>query len=1025
MGITKFVLKKPVTTILAVLCLIIFGYQSITTATLELTPETEMPMMIVSTIYPGASPEDVNELISKPIEEAVSTLSGIDKVTVTSSEQSSIVMIQYDYEADIDDAYDELKKAIDTVERELPEDANTPAVLEINMNSSADISMVVENSKVDNISSYVDSEIIPELEKISTAAEVNVTGSETEYIQIELIEEMVNQYGLTMASISNDIAAANIAYPAGEASMGSQDLSVSTRMNFDTVELLKEIPLTTKTGGTIYLQDVANIVLTVEEVESIARYNGNQTVSIGITKQQSVTSMDLSEDVIEIIDAMMREDENLNITVVNDKADSILESILSVVETLFLAIVIAMIIIWLFFGDIKASLIVGSAIPISIFTSLIAMNLMDVSLNIITLCALTLGVGMMVDNSIVVLESCFRVSADNQKKGIIEYTKHALEGTGIVASSVVASTVTTCVVFIPLMFLSGMSGQMFGPLGFTIVVCMVASLVSSLTVVPLSYLLWKPVEKEKAPLSKTIENIQDGYRKLMRFMLPKKKTVMLTSIILLVFSFFLATKLRVELMPTDDLGEISLTIDTRPGMEIEKVDEILLEIEELIVSHPDVDNYITKNGSSGVRGGTSSTIDIYLKSDREMETSEVIDFWKLEMQEFANCQITVEENSSMSAMQAETNFSTIIRGSDYDEIKETSDAIVADLMKREEVTRVHSDAENAAPVIEVEVDAVKAKAYGLNAATIGSYLNQHLSGVEATELEVDGENIEVKVEYPEGSYETLDEVMGITIPTQSGSFVLLTDVANVGFEDSPATIRRENKEYIITIEAEYTEAAVGNTKMALTNEVVKPHLTETITTGTNAIDQMMNDEFMALGTALVTAVFLVFVVMAAQFESPKFSIMVMLTIPFSLIGSFGLMWLLDSEISMISLVGFLMLVGTVVNAGILYVDTVNQYRETMDRDVALIEAGATRLRPILMTTLTTVISMIPMAMELGSSGAMTKGLAVVNIGGIAASTCLSLIMLPVFYSIISKNPKDIEKKKMKKWFNKRKVKEEQ
>lgn len=1012
MGITKFVLKRPVTTVLAILCLIVFGYQSITGASLELTPDMDMSMMIILTTYSGASPDDVNELVTKPIEDSVSTLSGLDSISSRSSEGMSMIMLEYAYGTDMDEAYDELKKKVDlAANMSLPEDADSPSIIEMSSSASADMTLVIDNQTEDSLYNYVNNEIAPEFEKLSDVAEVAVTGGSEEYIRVELMEEKMKQYGVTISSVAADIASADISYPAGSTKVGSQEFSVSTKMNYNTQEALAEIPLTTSENGIVYLEDVAFVYTYSDKGNSIARYNGNDTVSLQITKQQSSTSMELSTQVKGVIERLKRADGDLNITVVNDNADSIVSSLKSVAETLMMAIVISMVIIWLFFGDLKASLIVGSSIPVSILSSLIAMNQMGLTLNVITLSALTLGVGMMVDNSIVVLESCFRVT-DQRKAGFVEYMRDALEGTTVVGSSVVASTVTTCVVFLPLAVLTGMTGQLLGPLGYTIVFCMAASLLSSLSVVPLCYMLYRPREKQNAPLSRPIVNMQDAYRKIMRTILPKKKTVMGISVLLLLLSFFLASKLGMELMASDDQGQISITVETRPGMETEKVDQVLKQVEEIIKSHDDLEAYMTTSGGSGMMSGSgSSTITAYLKEGRNMSTAEVARQWKRELNGISNCSITVDVSGSMSMMSSfGESFETILKGADYDEVKEAADEIVAELMERREVTNVHSDSENSAPVVEIEVDAVKAKAAGLTAASIGSSLNQMISGIKAAELDVDGNSISVMVEYPEGSYETLDQVRGIVLSTARGGFVLLTDVAKVGFADSPASIVREDKEYKITISADYTEFATAQTMMDLNQEVVNPNLTETVSTGLNSMDQAMTDEFGALFGAIGTAVFLIFVVMAAQFESPKFSLMVMVTIPFSLIGSFGLLWLTDCKISMMSLVGFLMLVGTVVNSGILYVDTVNQYRDTMDRDTALIEAGATRLRPILMTTLTTIISMIPMALALGNSGEMTRGLAIVNIGGLTASTVLSLLMLPVFYSIMSRTPKEERKK---------------
>jgi len=324
-------------------------------------------------------------------------------------------------------------------------------------------------------------------------------------------------------------------------------------------------------------------------------------------------------------------------------------------------------------------------------------------------------------------------------------------------------------------------------------------------------------------------------------------------------------------MSADDQGEVSISVETRPGLETAKIDEILVQIEEIITVHPDLNAYMATSGGGGLMSSGSASITAYLNDDREMSTAEVSAQWKKELQDITNCEITVSVRGSMSMMSSfGESFDAIIQGADYDEVKQVTDDIVQELMERPEVTRVHSDAENSSPVVEVNVDAVKARAVGLTASSIGSTLNQMISGIEATELDVDGNKISVMVEYPEGTYETLDQVKGIVLTTGSGGSVLLTDVADVGFQDSPASIRRENKQYKITISAEYTDQATEQSKMVLNQEVVKPHLTETVTTGVNSMDQSMNDEFAALFKAIGIAIFLIFVVMAAQFESPKY-----------------------------------------------------------------------------------------------------------------------------------------------------------
>lgn len=349
----------------------------------------------------------------------------------------------------------------------------------------------------------------------------------------------------------------------------------------------------------------------------------------------------------------------------------------------------------------------------------------------------------------------------------------------------------------------------------------------------------------------------------------------------------------------------------------------------------------------------------------------------------------------------ENDYTIELQSTNYDDLKAVSDDIAQRLSQRPELTKVHSSLENAASVVKVTVNPIKARAAGLSPAQIGGTLNNMLSGVTPTTLNINGDDIDVKVEYPRDRYRSLDQVESVTLQTPSGKSVALTDVAQIRFADSPASITRQDKQYRVTVSGIYTENSNKNTKTQLMDEVIKPNVGGTVSIAQNAQEESMATEFSALFQAIGLAIFLVFVVMAAQFESPKFSIMVMTTIPFCLIGAFGLLWLADSAISMTSLLGFLMLVGTVVNNGILYVDTVNQYRREMDLNTALVEAGATRLRPILMTTLTTVVAMVPMALALGDSGSTTQGLALVNVGGLTASTILSLLMLPAYYSLMN------------------------
>lgn len=1009
MGLTKGVLKRPVTTLLAILCLIVFGITSITSSKLELTPEMEMPMMIVVTVYPGANPEDVDQLVSKPIEDEIGTLNAIKSVMNYSSENTSMMLLEYEYGTDMDKAYSDLKKKTDVLKSSLPDDVETPLIMEFNINDQPTMQLTVNNDAEDNLYNYVNEKIVPEFEKISSVASVDLSGGREEYVRIEVIPEKMSQYHLDMSTIANMVASADFSYPAGSTRVGNQNLSVSSGVSYPDMESLKNIPITVGNGSTIYLQDVANIYSTLEDKKGIGRYNGQDTVLLGIKKQQKSSAMEVSTGVTRTINELVEANPNLKIVTVNDNSEMINDSLTTVFQTMILAVIISMVIILLFFGDLKASLIVGTSIPISILAALVMMNLMGFSLNVITLGSLVLGVGMMVDNSIVVLESCFR---STKGKGFAEFREAALKGSSIVLQSVIGSTATTCVVFLPLAFLSGMTGQMFKPLGFTIVFCMIASLISAMTVVPLCYTMYRPKERETAPLSGAVRRMQDAYRNIMLKLLPKKKTVMFTTFALLLISFVLATQVKMELMPANDQGTIQVSLDLRPGIDIEKADEILTQVEEYVTNDPDLDSYILSYGSSGLSmsGGSSASLTAYLKKDRERKTDEVIKEWRPVLTALPDTNVTLSSQSSMSMMGGgKDGVEYILTSTQYDDIKEASDRITKALKERPEITKIHSTLENSAPVVKIEVDPVQAAAEGLSPVQIASTVNMMLSGKKATTLDVNGSEVNVMVEYPEGEYDTIDQVKGIVLNTPSGGSVALADIADIYFKDSPQTIIRTDKQYQLTITGDFVtgiaKADMDKLETKIYNETVRPLLRENVTRMQNSMDEAMAEEFGALIQAIAIAAFLIFIVMAAQFESPKFSLMVMTTIPFSLIGSFGLLFLADATISMPSLLGFLMLIGTVVNNGILYVDTANQYRRDMDRDTALIEAGATRLRPILMTTLTTIVSMVPMAIGYGESGKLMQGMALVNVGGLLASTILSLLMLPIYYTLMNKKPK--------------------
>ena len=997
-NITKFAVRRPITIVLCLITIAYFGVQSLLGTKLELTPEMEMPMLVIATVYAGASPEDVNDLITVKQEDAISALDGVDTVQSYSQENVAVVLIQYEYGTNMDTAYIDLKKAIDGIRSDMPDDIEEPNIMELDMNSQPVVTLAVSGAVDGNLYTYVDEKLVPEFEKLSSVGEVSISGGQKEYARIELIPEKLEQYHLSISTVAQLVGAADFTIPAGDINVGKQKLDVSVGNDYESTESLKNVAIPLSGGDIIHLSDVAEVYDALEEEDSIGRYNGQDIISLGIKKPQSSTAIEVSKQVLSEMDKLQEANPGISITVVNDSSETIMESISNVVQTMIMAIILSMIILWLFYGDIRASVIVGTSIPISVVLALICMSAMGFSLNVISLTSLVLGVGMMVDNSINVLDGCFRA------KEKLNFYDAAIEGSRTMIGSITGGTVTTCVVFLPLALLSGMSGQLFKQLGYTIVFCLTASLFSAVTIVPLCYLQWHPKENDGALANRGIKSMQAWYRSHMPSIIPRTKTVFAVSIGLLAAALLMASQLDLDLMTSVDEGIVQVTIKTKPGLSVAAVNEAVADLEELAGNDENVDHYLLTYGSSGlsISGGSDVTLDAYLKDGSKLSTDQVIEKWRHETQYYKDCSVSIKQGSTMSsgALSSGDEIEVDLQSTDYDALKAASDQLVEGLREREDVMQVHSSIENAAPVVKVEVDPVKAQAEGLTPASIGSVIYSSLSGVKASAIRVNGEDVDVKVEFAPDRYDSIDKLQGMMITTASGTTLPLEDLADIYYQDSPQQIERKDKQYQVAItmqpQAEYKKTAEKDVK-TFVNEWKLP---ENVSPATNSMDEMMGEELGALGGALVTGVFLIFIVMGIQFESPKYSLMVMVTIPFSLIGSFGLLYLTGSPISMVSMLGFLMLVGTVVNNGILYVDTVNQMLVSVPLMEALVEAGAIRMRPILMTTLTTVISMIPNALAYGRAGKMMQGLALVNIGGLMASMVLTLILLPTFYKVV-------------------------
>ncbi len=996
-SLTRLALKRPVSSLLIVLALLVFGIGSVFGFKMELTPDMEMPMLFVQTIYQGGDPATTEELVTKIIEDAGKTLSGVESVTSQTTEYISFVMFSYEYGIDIDEAYADLRSALDTASLQLPDDAQDPVIYEMDMNAQDMMTLSVTSTGDTDVLAFVEDELRPELERLSDVAQITVSGGEQDYIRIQLHRDKMQQYGVTMANVRSYIAATDFTVPIGSVDQGAQSISTSASSKPANLMDLQNVPIITARGTTIALSDIATVSMSARANSSISRYNGQDSISIGIAKVQSEGTVDVSNHVKSLVERVAAKNSAIQISVAYDAADSIKSSLSSVAETLVLGVLFSMLVLFIFFGDFKASLIVGSSMPISLLATLIFMSFAGFSLNVVTMGALVIAIGMMVDASIVVLESCFRLKDEKP-----DYKDAAMVGTKVVASSVSASTITTVVVYLPLATMKGLAGQLFSQLGYTIIFAMLSSLIVAITLIPIFFWKYRPKEKKDTLANQIVGKIGDGYKTLLKHIMLKKKTVMLVAVGLLALAFVLAGQLDQELMSATGIDNMSISIEQRAGTRLEVMDENIRFIEQMIIDDTDF------AGCNLTISGSSATITAYPSETCEKSINQLVDIYNEKLLDSVNMSVIVSAGGSgmTSMMSVMSSTEVDLVGDNIEDLRTAARQVDTILMDIPGIIKTSSNLTSDAAQAKIQIDSLKCMNVGLTAVQVAGEMYNASSGIEVMDMTIGTEEYSVRMEYPDGSYVDMNQLLNLEIATPTGSTITVGDVAEAVYSDVPNTLMREDGKYQVAITAYTTDAMKYTAKETIVAAVeaaeLRGEFPEGVSQTQNMMDEMLTEEFTAIGKAIFTAVFLIFLVMAMQFESPVFSLMVMLSIPFSLIGSFFLLFITGSTLNMTSLMGVLMLVGIVVNNGILYVDTTNQLKEKMPLNDALMESGRLRLRPILMTTLTTILSMIPMIFAQNENAAMMKGMSLIIIGGLVTSTLLILLLLPSFYLLMSK-----------------------
>lgn len=1014
-GLVNFVIKNKLAVWLLTIIIVVFGLFSGTRMKTEMIPNVSVPFLMVSDVYPGATPETVMEEVSIPLEKTIENLKHVKAVYSNSYSNMSSIQIEYEYGIDMDEANRELKSAIDGVT--LPDGAEEPTVTEINMDMMPVVALSVSSTTEDivELTSTVEEILLPAIEKVDGVASATITGQHIEEVDLVYNEEKMEELGLTEDTVKDMIQASNLAVSLGLYEFEEGEQAVAVDGKFTTVDELKNMlipvePSAANPSPFVKLKDIADLEL-VGKVESVSRTNGKDSIGIQIVKGQEANTVDVVNNVKELIKKEESKVDGLVIDVSLDQGEPIEDSIKTMIEKALFGGLIAVLIILLFLRDIKSTIISVISIPVSILMAVLLLNWMDITLNIMTLGAITVAIGRVIDDSIVVVENIYRRLHLKDEK--LSGRALVREATIEMFRPICSSTIVTVAVFAPLIFVGGMVGELFMPFALTMSFALGASLLVAITIVPaLSHFLFRKKlygEKGEAKHKETWK-LANWYKGALKWTLNHKIITSLTAIILLVGSLLLTPLIGFSFLGSDEEKVMYLTYTPATGdlkedtlKNVEKVEEELLKRDDIDI----IQLSINDNGdpSAMMMGGGSDGALMYLIFDPDME-----DFPEAreEVEEYVfNIDQSGEwKSQDFSAMSFSSNeLSYTFYSENLNRLNEAVEQVEDMMKENDKLEDVSSSTEDAYVEYTFNVDQEELLQYGLTAGQIVGMLRADTTKDVLTTIEKDGNSIDVVIQQEEEEEpDSIDEMLDTEVSTALGTTIPLSELVTVKEGKTLNTLARSEGEYYATVSGTITDKDISKVTSEVDKAIDKLELPKGVTVDVAGVAADMDETFTQLGASMLAAIAIVYFILVVTFGEGVAPFSILFSLPFAVIGSFVGLYLAGETISVTVMMGLLMLIGIIVTNAIVLVDRiVRMERGGMVMRDAVLEAGATRLRPILMTAIATIGALIPLAIGAeGGGGLISRDLAITVIGGLASSTLLTLFIVPIVYEILSK-----------------------
>jgi HAE1 family hydrophobic/amphiphilic exporter-1 len=1024
MNAAKISITRPVLTTVIFIIIILLGTVSLMRLSIDMMPEVEYPTLTVTTSYGNVGPQEIEESITKPIEEALAAVQGVEEISSTSSEGSSRVRVSFVWGTDLDVGANDVRERVDRIIGILPDDIERPRIFKFDVNSMPILQLgVSSNMNPLDLRELVEDQVQYRLERVSGVASTTIRGGLRREIHVDLKAANLKALGLSPRAIITALRSENRNIPAGVYEKGDMDVLIRTQGEFSSLSDIRNTVITMRDGTAIRVGDVADVEDSWEEVTSVSRINGREGLNLAIYKQSGSNTVQVAEAVKAEVARINLDIPQIEIMTIMDQSTYIEQSINNVALSVVVGGVLAVFVLFLVLRNITSTIIIATAIPISIIATFGLIYFGGFTLNIMTFGGLALGIGMLVDSSIVVLENIYR----HQEQGE-DAIESALVGTSQVWTAVFASTLTTLVVFLPVIFIRGVSGIMFQQMAYVVSFSLLCSLFVASTLVPMlasRFLHYTPtthydgesrLHRIYSASEAGFKRLEQSYGTFLQWALGHRKTVIGVTLVLFIISLSLVRFLGVELMPASDEGEVRINLEMAVGTKLEPLLEVNERVEGIIRQEvPEMKSLFSEVGGGGWRssGGATSNIRIYLgpKAERSRSSEQVANDLRRKLTNLPGVTVTARpgQNFMLRRMggSSSDDISVEIRGYDLATAQALAERVNKVIQTVPGITDTDISRDEGSPEQIIRIDRQKAAHLGLTVSLIGEALETAVGGSPASNFRERGKEYRILVRLSEEDRANLSDLLDLTVVNNQGQPVVLRNVVISEPTEGPVSIERKDQERIISIRANFTGRDMGSVISDIRDALRAVPIPKDFSILFGADYEEQQEAFQELRIGIILAVLLIFMVLAGQFESFKDPFIVLFSIPMALIGIVTVMILFHTPFSMQAFIGCIILVGIVVNNAILLVDTTNQLRR--DRGMELFSAiklgGSRRLRPIIMTTLTTSLGLVPLALGWGEGGETQAPMGRVVIGGLLSSSLITLVLIPVVYSIFGREGK--------------------